>query len=165
MEGGDIHHADKAGHVKKDDSGGESIYGLTFPDENFHLKHQRPYLLSMANRGHDSNGSMFFITLDATYWLDDRHVVFGEVLEGQNVIKNMEAVKMIKNNKVTSKNVVIANSGELDHDVVREESKHQISMPEDIDGTLEFHDPKEPKKPGHLRFVVISDTHTDDECF
>lgn len=72
---------------------------------------------------------------------------------------------MIRNNKVTSKNVVIADSGELDHEVDREELNHQISMPEDLDGTLQFHDPKEPKKPGHLRFVVISDTHIDDECF
>ena len=94
-----------------DGRGGESIYGSKFADENFKLTHKKKGMLSMANAGKDTNGSQFFITLVETPWLDGRHVVFGEVAEGLDVVDRIAAVGSQSGR--TSKKVVIVDSGEL----------------------------------------------------
>ena len=92
-------------------TGGESIYGEKFADENFKQKHTTPGLLSMANAGPGTNGSQFFITTAVTGWLDGKHVVFGKITDGMKVLTAMEAVG--SSSGATSQDVVIADCGEL----------------------------------------------------
>jgi cyclophilin family peptidyl-prolyl cis-trans isomerase len=93
-------------------TGGKSIYGVTFADENFKLKHTGPGILSMANAGPNTNGSQFFLTTVATPHLDGKHVVFGKVVEGMNVVTKMESYGSSPSGATTAK-IIIADCGQL----------------------------------------------------
>ena len=91
--------------------GGESIYGSKFKDENFKLKHTGPFQLSMANAGPDTNGSQFFITTVSTPWLDGKHVVFGRVVDGTELVRKIESKG--SSSGATTGVITIKASGEL----------------------------------------------------
>jgi len=92
-------------------TGGESIYGAKFPDENFTLKHTGPGILSMANAGPNTNGSQFFLCTSKTAWLDGKHTVFGAVVKGYEVVQAIE--KVGSSSGTTSKPVTIKDCGVL----------------------------------------------------
>ncbi|KAG0346985.1 heme binding [Podila minutissima] len=103
LQGGDF--------TRGNGTGGKSIYGEKFPDENFQLKHTGAGILSMANAGPNTNGSQFFICTVKTAWLDGKHTVFGSVVEGMDVVKKVETFG--SQSGTTKKTVTIAASGQL----------------------------------------------------
>uniref|UniRef100_H3G611 Peptidyl-prolyl cis-trans isomerase n=2 Tax=Phytophthora ramorum TaxID=164328 RepID=H3G611_PHYRM len=106
LQGGDLSN--------HDGTGGESIYGGKFEDESFRYRHAKAGLLSMANAGKNTNGSQFFITTVPTPHLDGKHVVFGEVVRGIDVMKKMESVETVAKDKPAAmQSVVIEDCGEL----------------------------------------------------
>jgi peptidyl-prolyl isomerase D len=123
-------------------TGGESIYGEKFEDENFELKHDQPFLLSMANSGPATNGSQFFVTTVETPHLDGKHVVFGQVINGKSLVRKVENMPT-QADKPTS-DVVIADCGELTGDDYANADKKAIDAtgdpyedyPADYDGEL-----------------------------
>lgn len=110
VEGGDI--------TRNDGRGGRSIWYTEFPDENFEIKHFKAGLLSMANNGPDTNTSKFFITLDNTFWYDYKHVVFGQMIEGKNVLEKLENIGT--ENGRPLKTAIIENCGVLSESVKKD---------------------------------------------
>jgi len=103
VQGGDFENGDG--------TGGQSIYGPTFPDENFKINFNKPYLLAMANAGPDTNGSQFFVTFKETPWLNGHHVIFGEVIEGLEIVKMLENIGTSSGKPTKEARITIA--GEL----------------------------------------------------
>ncbi|KAG6976035.1 hypothetical protein JG688_00001745 [Phytophthora aleatoria] len=134
LQGGDFSN--------RDGTGGESIYGSKFADEGFRYRHTKAGLLSMANAGKNTNGSQFFITTVPTPHLDGKHVVFGEVIRGMDVVRKMENVETVVNNKpAPMQAVVIEECGEVD-----EESESESDSSSDEENKIKKKLKKEKKR-------------------
>ncbi|XP_017878076.1 peptidyl-prolyl cis-trans isomerase cyp11 [Ceratina calcarata] len=129
-------------------TGGESIYGGTFADEDFIVKHNKPFLLSMANRGRDTNGSQFFITTQPAPHLDNVHVVFGEVVSGQEVVRHIEGLPVDRMSRPLQ-DAKVVNCGELVLKVKSKTKKHEAkedSSSSESDSDSYTEKPKKKKK-------------------
>lgn len=105
VQGGDF--------VRGNGTGGESIYGDKFPDENFHLKHDAAGVVSMANSGRDRNSSQFFLLTAPAPWLDSKHVAFGSVIRGMSVVKEIERIQRVEEGETPAVDVEIVECGQI----------------------------------------------------
>ena len=145
-------------------TGGESIYGGTFKDENFHVKHTRPFLLSMANRGPNTNGSQFFITLAAAPHLDNIHTVFGHVIAGKDLVTDIENQKVSDSHKPYA-DIRIIHCGELvkksktDQARKAKKKREKVSESEDSSSSSDSDDSSDSykRKKQDKRRVIASD--------
>ncbi|CAL8137852.1 unnamed protein product [Orchesella dallaii] len=149
---------------KQNGTGGESVYGGTFEDESFEMKHDAPYLLSMANRGKDTNGSQFFILTQAAPHLDGIHVVFGRVIYGQAIVKQIEGLPVDRKSR-PMQDVRIADCGELvlvkkkKKEKKPKKEKKRVSESDKSSGELTDSDSENEKK----RKESSSDSDSDNE--
>lgn len=137
IQGGDFTNANG--------TGGESIYGGTFEDETFELTHDKPYLLSMANRGKDTNGSQFFITTQPAPHLDNVHVVFGHVVSGATLVRQLEALAVDRNARPLQ-DVTVSNCGQLVKLHTVKKRKQEKEEKEESDADSERSHKKDKKK-------------------
>lgn len=135
--------------TKHNGTGGESIYGMKFADENFTLKHSEKYLLSMANAGRNTNGSQFFITFEKTPWLDNKHVVFGRVERGQDIIEDIQRVQTGENDKPRV-SIKIKKAGQMQlkkKEPVPEKTEEKVTKPaEETKESAPKHDDSDDEK-------------------
>ncbi|XP_011173499.1 peptidyl-prolyl cis-trans isomerase cyp11 [Solenopsis invicta] len=126
-------------------TGGESIYGGTFADENFIMKHNKPFLLSMANRGRDTNGSQFFITTQPAPHLDNVHVVFGEVVSGQEIVTHIEGLPVDRMSRPLQ-DAKVVNCGELILKLKSKAKKREAKQSSSADSESDSYADKAKKK-------------------
>jgi len=124
MQGGDF--------ANMNGTGGESVYGGKFEDENLDMRHTGPGILSMANAGKNTNGSQFFVTFKKAEHLDGKHVVFGKVVEGMKVVQEIEQLEMTADSDRPAEPVIIARCGEMERiqvEVEETESEGELDLP------------------------------------
>nr|XP_012231780.1 PREDICTED: peptidyl-prolyl cis-trans isomerase G [Linepithema humile] len=126
-------------------TGGESIYGGTFADENFIMKHNKPFLLSMANRGRDTNGSQFFIREGRFYFVFSVHVVFGEVVSGQEIVTHIEGLPVDRMSRPLQ-DAKVVNCGELVLKIKNKAKKREAKQSSSADSDSDSYTDKAKKK-------------------